>query len=352
MTSSRTVKDWRDEEFDTIIDVRSPDEFADDHIPGAINLPVLSNEERVEVGTLYSQVSPFRARVVGAALVSRNIGVHIADSLAEKPGGWKPLIYCWRGGQRSQSMTEVLSQIGWRVCRLEGGYKTYRNKVMSELKSQLASFSPLIVQGATGTGKTRLLQACREAGEQVLDLEGLAEHRGSVLGGIPGRNQPSQRLFESRIWSALKALDLERPVLVEAESSKVGEVHVPTELWKKMKVAPRVEITLSMEERVALLLEEYAHWTQTPDALIAKLKPLRYRLGNELVQSWIDLIEAKDWSVFVKALLEAHYDRAYTTASNRREGKRWPPILVPARDKHAHADVLTPLRAVLQELSN
>ena len=224
---------WRNSAYDAIVDVRSPAEYAEDHIPGAMNLPVLSNDERALVGRIYKEVSPFQARITGAALISKNIGRHIQDSLAEKPGEWRALLYCWRGGLRSQSFREVLARIGWRVDILHGGYKHYRQALIEELNQQLTLLKPVIVQGATGTGKTRMIAAWKASGGQAIDLEQLADHKGSVLGGNPGRDQPSQKAFESALFQSLSELDIQAPILLEAESSKVGDIHLPTELWKR-----------------------------------------------------------------------------------------------------------------------
>jgi tRNA 2-selenouridine synthase len=215
------------DEFDTIIDVRSPAEFAEDHIPGAINCPVLDDEERIRVGTLYKQVSPFEAKKVGAALVSRNIARHIETHFLSKPRGWKPLIYCWRGGQRSGAMTVVLGQIGWPARRLDGGYKAFRQRVLEELDTLPPALRFNILCGPTGSAKTALLDALAAAGAQVLDLEGLACHRGSVLGGAPNTSQPGQKAFETQLWSALRGFDPARPVWAESETGASGACMCP-----------------------------------------------------------------------------------------------------------------------------
>lgn len=189
--------------FDAVIDVRSPAEFADDHIPGAINLPVLNDDERARVGTIYKQESPFAARKVGAALVSRNIARHLDEHFADKPKEYRPLVYCWRGGQRSGSFAIILSQIGFRATVLGGGYKTYRGQVMDGLREVSGRFEFRVLAGRTGSGKTRVLREMAALGGQVLDLEELAVHRGSLLGSEPGCPQPPQRLFESLLYQRL-----------------------------------------------------------------------------------------------------------------------------------------------------
>ena len=220
--------------FDAVIDVRSPSEFAEDHIPGALNCPVLDDEERRRVGTLYKQVSPFEARKVGAALVSRNIARHLETHFLSKPKGWKPLVCCWRGGQRSGAMTLVLNQVGWGARQLAGGYKAFRQQVMDDLVALPEGLSFRILCGPTGSAKTALLDALAEAGEQVLDLENLANHRGSVLGGAPHTVQPGQKAFETGLWSALRGFDPARPVWVESESRRIGRLHVPAALFERL----------------------------------------------------------------------------------------------------------------------
>ena len=244
-------------EFDAIIDVRSPAEFAEDHIPGAINCPVLDDEQRIVVGTLYKQVSPFEARKVGAALVSENIARHLRASFLDKPKDWKPLIYCWRGGNRSGSMTTVFRAIGWKAAQLDGGYKTWRSHVIGQLDELPPRLSFRVVCGATGSGKTRVLQAIAELGEQVLDLETLACHKGSVLGVLPGQPQPSQKWFETQLLQAISAFDPARPVYVEAESRKIGRLHLPETLLESIRQGERLDVEASLAARVAFRLADY-----------------------------------------------------------------------------------------------
>ncbi len=258
-------------EFDDIVDVRSPAEFALDHIPGAINCPVLDDDERARVGTLYVQVSPFTARKVGAALVGRNIAHHIEASFAGKPKTWRPLIYCWRGGQRSAAMSHIMCQIGWDAKRLAGGYKTYRHAVVAGIEALAGKFDYRVICGLTGSGKTILLRHLERRGAQVLDLEQLAAHRGSLLGDLPGEPQPSQKMFESRLWQKLKSLDSKRPVFIESESRKVGNLTVPEPLIARMWQSRCVWLETATEVRVALLLRDYHHFTEDAPALCGRL---------------------------------------------------------------------------------
>ncbi|KMK68395.1 tRNA 2-selenouridine(34) synthase MnmH [Puniceibacterium sp. IMCC21224] len=296
--------------FDTVIDVRSPAEFAEDHVPGAINLPVLDNAERARVGTIYKQESPFLARKLGAALVFRNAAAHIEGPLAHHEGGWRPLVYCWRGGQRSGAFTWMLGQIGWRADVLRGGYKTYRRLVTQALYDAPIPHRVVQLGGYTGTAKTDLLQHLDRRGVQVLDLEGLAHHRGSLLGGMPG-GQPSQKAFESALAQALHRLDPARPVVVEAESSKIGALLLPPSLWAAMKAAPWIEVSAPVPERARYLAEAYADVLANGERLRQILQHLVAFRGRPVVDHWSDLITQGDMTALTAALVTQHYDPAY-----------------------------------------
>jgi tRNA 2-selenouridine synthase len=303
------LPDLLDHGFDTVIDVRSPAEFAEDHVPGAINLPVLDNEERARVGTIYKQVSPFDARKLGAALVFRNAANHIETSLSHHDGGWRPLVYCWRGGQRSGSFAWLLKEIGWRSDVIRGGYKTYRRLVVDMLHRDGLPFRFVQLGGYTGTAKTELLPLLARRGVQVIDLEGLANHRGSLLGSMG--EQPSQKTFESALAGQLCRLDPLRPVIVEAESSKIGQVLLPPSLWEAMKVAPWVEVAAPLEARTEYLVRAYDDILSDTASLHAKLAPLKAHRGEALVSRWIGLSAAGDKRLLTRSLMEDHYDLAY-----------------------------------------
>ena len=267
--------------FDEIIDVRSPSEWAEDHIPGAINLPVLDDAERAEVGTLYTQVNPFTARKVGGALVAKNAALHLQGPLAEKTGAWRPLVYCWRGGQRSGSFASILSQIGWRTELVAGGYKTYRGLVVAQLYEVPLASPVVVLDGNTGTAKTEVLAHLAAQGVQVIDLEGIARHRGSLFGAMAG-GQPSQKGFETALAQVIARLDPARPVVVEAESSKVGNCRVPPMLWRAMQGAPRVAIAAPVAARADYLLRAYADLIEDP----ARLMQLFHRCGPHMQARW------------------------------------------------------------------
>ena len=305
------------DQFDEIIDVRTPAEFAEDHIPGAINCPVLDNEERIRVGTLHKQVSPFEANKVGAVLVARNIARHIETRFHDRPKNWKPLIYCWRGGKRSGAMTIIFSQIGWQARQLEGGYKNYRRGVNAELETLPQQFHYLTVCGPTGSGKSALLQALHAAGGQVLDLEQIARHKGSVLGVLPGESQPSQKMFESLILQQLRGFDPAQPVYVESESRKVGTLRVPEKLIDSIRAAACIRIEAPLAARVDFLLRDYAYFLADPVWLLDRLDRLVELHGRETVNRWRELVAQRQWPELVGALLAEHYDPAYFKSMQR-----------------------------------
>ena len=305
------------DQFDAIIDVRSPSEFAEDHLPGAINCPVLDDDERVRIGTLYKQVNAFAAKKAGAALVAHNIARHIETQFQQHPKEWKPLIYCWRGGNRSGAMTHVLAKIGWPAIQLDGGYKEYRRHVNTSLPALSEQLQFRVVCGTTGSGKSRLLQTLAQQGAQVLDLEQLAEHRGSVLGGWPSAPQPSQKMFESRLWQALRHFDPQREVFVESESKKVGNVRVPESLMAHIRNSPCIALVLSQELRVQLLMEEYDHFVADPEVLVAQLDCLVTLYGKERIGLWQAMARSGSLRPLVDELLVQHYDPAYLKSIER-----------------------------------
>lgn len=303
--------------FSTIIDARSEDEYALDHLPNAVNWPSLNNQERILVGTMYKQVSPFEAQKRGAALVAANIARHIEREVLDLPKNWEPLIYCWRGGKRSGSLSLVLGQIGFKVHLIEGGYKAFRRAMMDDLPQRVAPLQFKVISGPTGSGKTRLLHTLRELGAQVLDLEDLASHRSSVLGHIPGRPQPSQKNFDTLVWQALCSFDPARPVFVESESRKVGNVAVPESVILSMRESPCFELQLSLDERVALLMEDYPFFVNDPALLCQRLDALVAIRGKAVVEAWKAQVHSGDIDAVVRDLLVLHYDPTYAASMQR-----------------------------------
>jgi len=300
--------------FDLVIDVRSPAEFALDHIPGAVNFPVLSNDERVQIGTLYKQVSPFAAKKVGAALVSKNIAEHLEKHLLELPREWRPLIYCWRGGERSGAFTHILNRIGWKAMQLESGYQGFRRTVIDGLEADAKAFTFQVICGMTGSGKTRVLQEIGALGVQILDLEGLAVHRGSVLGNEPNIDQPSQKGFETALWNALRTLDPSKPVVVESESKKVGGLHIPDTLMEKIRNGACIELRSSTQTRVSWLIREYHHFLTGTDNFKDKLALLTTHYGKAQIAKWNEAIDAGNFPELVEELLVKHYDPSYQSS--------------------------------------
>ncbi|MFT4911882.1 MAG: tRNA 2-selenouridine synthase [Brevundimonas sp.] len=306
------------EAFDAIIDVRSPAEFAEDHIPGAINLPVLDDAQRAMVGTTYIQTSKFLARRAGAAMVARNIADHLEGALADRDGSFQPLVYCWRGGQRSGAMVTVMDQVGWPVTLLEGGYQTWRRQVVAGLYDAPPTLRIVLIDGPTGCGKTEILKRLSAHGIQTLDLEGLANHRGSLFGAMPG-GQPSQKAFESRLFDAIQRLDPTRPVVVEAESSRVGERTVPPGLWAAMGTARVITLSAPLAARARHIVETYIEIAADPDRLDRALSRLPRHHAKATITEWRAMATRGEIEPLAARLMEAHYDPAYARTSDRRD---------------------------------
>ncbi|MDQ2095486.1 tRNA 2-selenouridine(34) synthase MnmH [Rhodalgimonas zhirmunskyi] len=321
LTSLRAIRDLP---FDRVIDVRSPAEYAEDHIPGAINLPALSNEERARVGTIYVQQDRFLARKVGAALVARNVADHLEQRLSEEDGGWRPLVYCWRGGQRSGSFASILKQIGWRADTIEGGYRHYRQLVVKALYDDPLPVRLVIIDGGTGTAKTRLLHALQTEGAQMIDLEGLAAHRGSLFGPLLDQPQPAQKGFESALAMELVRMDPKRTVFIEAESTRIGSIILPPQLAAAMRAAPRLRITAPMGARVSHLVSEYADLIAAPEALDKVLGQLVRYHGHARVADWRALAASGDMAQLTRELIEQHYDPRYVKMPKGSESNDLP----------------------------
>lgn len=303
--------------FDTIIDVRSPAEFALDHVPGAVNCPVLSDEERRIVGTTYVQASPFEARRIGGTMVARNIAHHLDTAFHDRPKSWRPVLYCWRGGLRSGSFVTWMRLVGWDAQQLHGGYKSWRTHVIARLATLAPQLRLRVLCGPTGSAKTRVLQALAGLGEQVLDLEALAAHRGSVLGALPGTAQPSQKAFETQLATQLASLDLSRTVWVEAESRKIGRIGLPDALLLQLRESPVVEIAATPEARLAYLLRDYDWLGDDPQGLVDKLGLLKGLQANETLAQWQDWARSRALPPLFEALMRMHYDPHYARSQRQ-----------------------------------
>jgi len=299
------------DQFDAVIDARSEGEYALDHLPGAQNWPTLHDDERITIGTMYKQVSPFEARKLGGIAAARNIASNIEAYALDKPRHWAPLAYCWRGGQRSGSLSLVLDQIGFKVTLVEGGYKAFRAAMLEDIPLQAQRLQFDVVCGTTGCGKTRLLHALAAEGAQVLDLEGLANHRSSLLGAVPGLPQPTQKRFDTLVWNTLRRFDATRPVYVESESKKIGNLTLPTALVERMHNSPCLQLSLPTEERIELLLEDYSHLVHDTTYFCHRLDVMAEFRGKVVVQGWKDQVAAGNFHSVVQDLLVQHYDPSY-----------------------------------------
>lgn len=325
-------------DYDAIIDARSPAEYAEDHLPGAVNWPVLDDDERRDVGTEYKQVSTFEARKRGAAIVARRIAEHLETHASDKPPQWRPLVYCWRGGQRSGALSWFLGQVGFRVQVIQGGYKAFRALVREQLDALPGTLSLVVVGGRTGSGKTRLLHALAQQGAQVLDLEALARHRGSVLGGLPYEGQPTQKAFETLLWHTLVRLDPTRPVFVEAESRRIGQLHLPEALIERMRRDARgVEVRMPDAARVQLLLEEYGFYAQQVERFCEHLAALTELRGKAVVAQWQAQARAGQWAELFADLMQRHYDPLYLRSTERNFAGMAQPLAIELADGSAAA---------------
>ena len=308
---------YRIHEFDDILDARSPGEFSQDRLPCAISAPVLNDAERAEVGTLYRNESGFVAKRVGAAVVARNIAYLLENQFADRPREWRPLVYCWRGGNRSGALATVLSRIGWRVSLLEGGYKAFRHRVIDDLEKLPTTLQFRVIAGRTGCGKSLLLDVLAARGAQVLDLEAIAHHRGSVLGRMPGEPQPGQRRFETLLWERLSKFDPKQPVFVESESRRIGTCHLPETLTLAIRQAPCAVLEAELDRRSQLLIDQYSHFIQQPDTLDAQLQRLTEVHGRDTINAWRSLLNDGRFNELVRCLLNEHYDPTYDRSMTR-----------------------------------
>ena len=294
-----------------ILDVRSPKEFVQGHIPGAVSYPLFSDEERAKVGTCYKQEGRDAAVELGFDLMGPKLGDRVQQAKAIAPDR-VARVHCWRGGMRSGGVAWGLEMAGFQISTLEGGYKSFRRWVQQEAGNPRCI---IVLGGMTGTGKTHILHALGKLGEQVLDLEGLANHRGSSFGSLDLPPQPSTEHFENLISDRLSQLDPHRPVWIEAESRNVGTCRVPAELFQQMEAAPTVEVLRSLEERLEILVQVYGQTNR--DELIEATERIRKRLGGQRTQTAVELIRQEKPREVCKIVLD-YYDRTYRYDLERR----------------------------------
>lgn len=295
-----------------LLDVRSPGEFEKGHVPGAINLPLFTNDERAKVGTLYKKEGPTEALLLGLDFVGPRM-TSLVRQVQKLASEQRVCIYCWRGGKRSGSIGWLLDLAGFDVWIIEGGYKKYRHHVLDSLAS--LQLNLVVLGGKTGAGKTLILHALAQQGEQIIDLEGLANHKGSAFGWIGENPQPSTEHFENTLLDYLQGLDKTRRIWIENESRSVGKVYLPDDLWLQMRAAPVVEIILPEGERVQHLVDTY---TQTKVAdLEAAFKNLRKRLGGQHIQAALEALEKNDFAQAARIALQ-YYDKAYQAGMEKR----------------------------------
>ena len=301
--------------YDTLIDARSESEYVHDHIPGAVNHPVLNDRQRISIGTLYKQVDSFTARKHGAQFANLNIARHLTGWM-DHARDWRPVVYCWRGGQRSGSLALVLHEIGWPVRVLSGGYKAYRRYLQQVFPALIEQFEFRLLTGPTGSGKTELLTQMAAHGFQTIDLEGLAHHRGSLLGGYR-TPQPTQKWFESQLFHQLAAMDPNRPVWLESESSKIGQLHVPEQLFQCMVSSPALALEASLDARSAFLRAIYQDMQEDPDRFRVAIAALQFRQPRQMISQWLEWVDAGQWLRLSESLLALHYDPAYRRSQHR-----------------------------------
>lgn len=311
------VQDWPS--YAMVIDARSPREYAEDHIPGAVNLPVVGDAEYAEVGTTHRS-DKHAAYLIGVEYSLRNIAAQIRPLISRFTPRDRFLVYCFRGGKRSRLWADNLRTIGFEVDVLAGGWKNYRRWVRAGLESLPRAFSYRVLCGPTGCGKTRVLHELERQGEQVLELEGMARHRGSLLGDLPGVAQPSQKLFDTLLLETLRQFDARRTVWIEAESKKIGDLQLPDALNDAMHHSPVVNLTAPMAERVRLWREDYPHFASDPVEMVRKLDPLKPLVGKEVLSRWHAFADAGQVDDLFESVMTQHYDPCYIRSTRRDRG--------------------------------
>jgi tRNA 2-selenouridine synthase len=303
-----------------IIDVRTPLEYAEDHLPGAYNLPILTNEERVEIGTIYKQQGSQRARIRGMELTCGRFSDMTREAAAQANG--RPiLVYCWRGGLRSLSMAILIESCGYPVAQLKGGYKSFRNQVSAYFEDFTPPAPLIIIHGMTGSGKTTFINCLDRSNWTVIDLEGLARHRGSAFGSFGLGEQPSQKRFDTLLWDALRQAPGDRPLVLEGESQRIGRITLPGNLYNVMSASCKVWCKVSLDTRVARLTDEYAR-PEFREPIAEALERIRKKLGGEQYTKLMNMLDCWDIPGITRSLIECYYDKLYY------KHRPWTPDLV------------------------
>jgi tRNA 2-selenouridine synthase len=313
---SAMVEDALSGRYALVVDARSQREYGEDHVPGAVNLPVVDDDEFAQVGTTH-KTDKHHAYLIGVSYALKNMSRAIDELVSKYPRDARMLVYCFRGGKRSKLWLDTLSTIGFKVDRLPGGWKAYRAWVCEQLDQLPRRFSYNVLCGPTGCGKTRLLGALEAAGAQVLELEGLAQHHGSLIGEFPGIPQPTQKWFDSLLLAKLRSFDPARPVWVESESKRIGAIQLPDALLETLRGGRVFAVEASMAERVKLWREDYGHFETDPASLIEKLRNLRPLVGGEEFDLWEKLAAEARMPELFERLMVAHYDPAYGRSIGR-----------------------------------
>jgi tRNA 2-selenouridine synthase len=296
-----------------VIDVRSPGEYAHAHIPGAVSIPLFDNEERALVGTKYKNAGKDAAVLLGLTLVGPKLADFVKQSKKLNPNNKEVLVHCWRGGMRSGSFAWLLDTAGLTASTLVGGYKAYRNAVLTTFAEPR---NLIILGGKTGSGKTDILKELARQGEQIIDLEGLANHKGSTYGAIGQRPQPASEQFENLLFHGLRDLDLGRRIWLEDESRSIGSCFVPMAFWQQMRVAPVAFIDLPKDKRINRLVAEYAGIDHA--LLVEATERIRKRLGGKVTKDALEALTHQDYATVADVTLD-YYDKAYLHGLSQRD---------------------------------
>jgi tRNA 2-selenouridine synthase len=307
------------------VDVRSPSEFRDFHIPGAVNVPLFDDQEKRLIGYIYRTEGVNRAVEEGRSIASAKLG-ELFERFKELSYKHKRLVvYCWRGGMRSEGVCTALTRLGLEVYRLRGGYRAYRKFILKEIEKILKGKKAMVITGKTGSGKTRMIRELKREGYDVLDLEGLANHRGSLFGKVGIEGKVSQKMFDSLVYEEIRKFN-DSIFLIEDESRRIGHIHIPQTLWEAKQRGIFVEVEVPLEERVRIILEDYTAREGWQEEVNEALKKLARYLGPQKYREAVGLFKKEKYEELVAFLIENHYDRRYRSfgePSYRIRGERW-----------------------------